>query len=68
MDLTLLCGSGEIEGGEGVGVTVTPRSREGEGNHRELVLLLEHVYQGKPHILVLGDIYRDSLQFDCMHV
>ena len=35
-----LSGSGQVEGGERVGVTVTLSTREREGNHRQFVLLL----------------------------
>ena len=38
--LTLLSGGGQVESGERVGITVTPSTREREGNHRQFVLLL----------------------------
>ena len=53
MNLTLLGACGQIKAEEGVSIVIAPIARESEGHHWKLVLLLKHVDQGQPHILVL---------------
>ena len=64
MNLTLLSACGQIEGKEGVSIVIAAIARESEGHHWKLVLLLKHVDQGQPHILVLWrGTHKKSLMF-----
>lgn len=58
MNLTLLGACGQIKAKEGVSIVIAAIARESEGHHWKLVLLLKHVDQGQPHILVLWYTYK----------
>ena len=53
MNLTLLRACGQVKAEEGVSIVIAAIARESEGDHWKLVLLLKHVDQGQPHVLVL---------------
>ena len=62
MNLTLLSGCGQVKAEERVSIVVAAIARESEGHHWKLVLLLKHVDQGQPHILVLcHNMHKNSL-------